>query len=205
MKFPSRKSFLLLSNLIYLSGCASYHNSAQKYVNYGIEQSKYAEIREEASRHSLYEIIPRHREQIEWYDVPHWTAWALLGNEDDGIFGEARRTPYSKNITSKTFCSWNTRNPLHNFNFYFIGTAQETNHSHFSLINLERGSSHVFSPQKPSLSQKKGLYFNISLADFLPFLSWNVPVGKTRDFDGYLGWRPDGAFGIKFRPAKKKN
>src|SRR3989344_5914937 len=67
---------LMLLLLFWRPEFALYHISAQKYVNYGIEQSKYAKIREEASRHSLYEIIPRHREQIEWYDVPHWTAWA---------------------------------------------------------------------------------------------------------------------------------
>ena len=91
-------SFLIMA---FAGGCASYKISTREISQTLDQDSKRLaapdcfDVNENAAfDHPLYNIIPRHRSQIRWYDAGHWTTWMLFGNDDDGIFGEARKKPY---------------------------------------------------------------------------------------------------------------
>jgi hypothetical protein len=45
-----------------------------------------------------------------------WLAWALFGNEDDGIYGQYPETRWGA-------VQWWLRNPAHNLTFYVMGAA----------------------------------------------------------------------------------
>ncbi len=89
-------SFLLIS----LVSCVPYRYHTRDFVACQEEcEPTCHQCREQAREHWLYDIIPRHRSQIYWYDVPHWITWALFGNDDDGIFGEEPTSHFHCNET----------------------------------------------------------------------------------------------------------
>lgn len=197
---------LILSLAILSSGCATYRTQTQYY--YSFSSDGYDEVRVKALENKLYDIIPRHREQVKWYDLPHWIPWALVGNDDNGIFGEdAGRKPYKLEIRGKTFCSWTLRNPVHNLMFYVppIGTAGLKKHHSFSLIKLNKNRIKLLTTEKGEVFGQGDNSFQFSIYDFKPFISLKICYSKNRQLDFYIGGRPDGAIGFKFRPAKKRN
>jgi hypothetical protein len=153
--------------------------------------------------HPLYRIIPHHRSQIYWYDAGHWAAWAIFGNDDDGIFGERAAIlewPEREIGGSRAFFWW-CRNPFHNFTHYVIGSADKPN-SQFIIFKAADGKICGFTFQREPLSiyAEKGSSFYFGLHRWKPFISLYLTYSKTYKGDFYIGWRPNGAFGIKAVP-----
>ena len=153
-----------------------------------------------AACHWLYAIVPRHRSQIEWYDLGHWSTWLLFGNDDEGIFGEISSANYKPNkpIMATKALFWWCRNPLHNLCGYVIGSAYQTN-SHFTLLRFGQGrmcfchkcqgGGRVFGGKSTS--------FYLALHGCKPFVSLRLAYGTEYTSDFYFGWRERGNFGIK--------
>jgi len=151
----------------------------------------------------LYKVIPRHRSQIQWYDGLHWVSWTLFGNDDGGIFGEDNPHPYCPSYPfgiGKTL-SWNLRNPLHNFCYYVIGSA-DRNNSEIILLELSPQGCGAFnySPcaSRVFASRQGGIL--LALHGGKPFFSLKIPYTCCHHGEFYLGWRYRGNFGVKFRP-----
>jgi hypothetical protein len=200
--FPFFRLLLLFPVILFSLGCARYTYPTDSFLT---EDSDFN--RSEALSHSLYNIIPRHRSQIRWYDVGHWATWMLFGNDDDGIFGEDSKKPYKHDqpISFKKAVFWACRNPLHNFCFYTIGTAYCTN-SELAIIRLGDGTFGFceYSPEAGRVFGGKGSSFLLALHGWKPFISLRLAYCPHRSSQFYLGWRERGNFGVKFTPMKKK-
>jgi hypothetical protein len=199
----------ILLALTLSSGCASYKINTPDYIHpkdYLTCDSSIAQRREMAKQHYLYKIIPLSRDQLKWYDFPRRVSYNLFGNEDDGIFGEYCKKPYSKDIDTSTFLRWYIRNPAHNFCFYALG-FQEPNKkptkNSFAILRADEKFLFLSKDEDPCVMGDTPASFNLSLNHYLPFLSFRFPVYPERKFDFYFGWRPSGAFGIKLRPFSK--
>ena len=160
----------------------------------------------QAKAHWLYSFVPRHRHQLYWCDLGHWTTWALFGNDDDGIFGEG--CAYQPR-TSPSFCkalSWGIRNPLHNFCFYVIGSAHTVN-SRVTLVRLGDASFEAFRyyPHPCPLYGGEGTSFLFALHGWKPFISFKLAFSESSEGQFYLGWRERGNFGLKFHPFVKRS
>lgn len=152
--------------------------------------------------HWLYQIVPPHRSLIHWYDLPHWITWALVGNDDDGLFGEGPLACYCTDESpGKRAVKWALRNPLHNLTFYAIGSAGSKNSEFtilstgkkcFKLMHYKNEAETVFA------SEGTSLYFG--LHGWKPFFSFRFRYSDSHTFDTYLGWRERGNFGGKLRP-----
>jgi len=127
--------------------------------------------------------------------------WALVGNDEDGLFGE--RGGYVRAPTHQGACFWALRNPLHNVTFHVIGTAGETNHSAFTLLSL--GTKRISGCHTNTLQYVKGAGLNIQLHDVRPFISFHLPVWKNREFTMHTGWCERGNFGLSLRPWQKRH
>lgn len=184
---------------IVASGCA-YRKPLEAYVP-SSEDPRY-ELCTQAIEHPLYSLVPRHREQIKPYDIFHWTTWALVGNDDNGIFGELSSRPYSEDISTKTFLSWAARNPIHNLTFYALGSAERKTNECFALIRASPAEITAFGTT--THDRKWTWEFEFAFHDYKPYIGWKAPYG-SRVFDGYVGWRHRGNFGLKFRPAKQRD
>jgi hypothetical protein len=105
-----------------------------------------------------------------------WLVWALVGNDDDGLHGDERwragRTP-----SLWLAVQWWFRNPFHNLFFYVIGVA----HKQRTVYSTREWSA-------------PGWTFHITRAGWLP-LPFVCFRGRP---NFYAGWRPTGAFGLKF-------
>lgn len=197
--------FILLQLL--LSGCASYRCPVSRVNRPLCADSVHKNNLSEASRSPLYRAIPRHRCQIKCYDVPHWTAWAVLGNDDDGIFGEHQRRPYKpemRNTCRKALCWW-ARNPLHNFFHYVIGSAHRVN-SEFTILNLNCHGvqSLCYTPTARRNFGCRGSSLFIALHGGKPYVALRIVYFNKYQTDIYLGWRKHGAFGFKLHPFKSR-
>lgn len=152
-----------------------------------------------AAQHPLYHVIPRHRSQIACHDILRWMLWTLFGNDDDGIFGEesARFQPDVEPSLAKAI-AWNLRNPLHNFCFYIIGSAESVN-SAFTLLEVSAKGvkAYTYEPEATTVfaGEQSSLY--LALHGGKPFVSicWNWNDSMQSKF--YLGWRCRGNFGAK--------
>lgn len=198
----------ILTLFLLLSSCASYRVPTEAFQEEcPINCEDPVEInKNEALSHPLYQIIPRHRCQIQWYDLGHWTSWMLFGNDDDGIFGEEPTAMYQieKRNTYKKALSWGTRNPLHNFCFYVIGSAQYCN----SELTLIKATPHQlrlleWSPKATTVFAGKGAGFYAAFHGGKPFVSLRLGWGRAGKSEFYLGWRCRGNFGIKCIPFTK--
>lgn len=153
----------------------------------------------------LYAIIPAHQSCIAPGDVQSWMLWALFGNDDDGIYGEGPKAHFCEdepNTTDK-FWRWWRRNPLHNFTFYVIGSADRFN-SAFALLKVGDRGSCIFYPQYHPTEypfDHIGLY--LALHGGKPFLSLRFPWTRHRSFNFYCGWRCRGNFGMVLHPFKR--
>lgn len=148
--------------------------------------------------HELYRVIPAHRSQIAWYDVGRWTTWALFGNDDDGIFGERMIRPFSDDRNFMTALQWTLRNPLHNFCFYVIGSADCTN-SAWKVLEITPEHTTTFGYQPVADTVFAGKHSSLLLAFHggKPFLSICWEWSQHHQTKFYLGWRCRGNFGIK--------
>lgn len=197
--------FLLLQLLF--SSCASYRHPTCHYDQPLTDCPKHKQNLKTATRSPLYRYIPRHRCQIQWYDVPHWTSWALFGNDDDGIFGEAQCDPYQLhrcNGCGKALCWW-IRNPFHNLFHYVLGSAHCVN-SEFTLLNLNECGIQTmcYSPVARHNYGGRGTSFFLALHGWKPFVSMRLVYFNKYQTDFYLGWRKHGAFGFKLQPFKSR-
>lgn len=186
---------LLLSTL---SGCCSYRVPTAVFKEESVETS----IQHQALDHWLYEVIPRHRCQIQWYDVGHWCSWMLFGNDDDGIFGEEITAHYHPEwpISFKKACGWTFRNPFHNFCWYVIGSAYREN-SEFTFLKMSKyhfSCLQYHSKATVNFPSKNSCLF-LALHGGKPFLSCRWAYSKTGKLEFYLGWRCRGNFGLAFR------
>ncbi len=184
-----------------LTGCASYKIPTRCIGPKPKYRERENPTRAIALKHPLYNIIPRHRCQVRWYDLPHWITWSLFGNDDDGIFGEEVTAKYKPEmpVSSCKAFRWFCRNPFHNFTFYVIGSAYRKNGELDILrINGPRVSAgHYRCPGKTNFPSKKCSCFFIAFHGGKPFVSLRMIHSKTRKTDIYFGWRSRGNFGIK--------
>jgi hypothetical protein len=195
--------FAALAGALLTTSCASYKVPTSTFARQrsGKDAAHYTAVEERALKHPLYRVIPRHRSQVRWYDLPHWMRWGLVGNDDDGIFGEA--IPYSTNIHTWTFCRWSTRNSLHNFTFYVIGSAHWKRHYHAALFSISGRGVRAFSRDTGEVHDSNNS-FKIAFNDFKPFISLQFSHFKNRRFQFYVGWRGRGNLGFKLRPWTKR-
>jgi hypothetical protein len=186
------------------TSCASYKVPSSSFVRQhtGDQAAHYTALEHRAAQHPLYRVIPRHRQQVRWYDAPHWVSWGLWGNDDNGIFGESQRVPYSTNIHTGTCALWATRNPLHNFSFYVIGSAHWKNHYHAVLFSASGEGVRAFARGKEAVFDSDNA-FKIAFNDFKPFISLQFAHFRNRRFQFYVGWRQRGNLGFKLRPWAK--
>lgn len=200
-------AFLLpLSGYIY--GGRAYKIPTQDYllkkphsVN-GEFNEQHQKIREEALSHPLYNLIPRHREQIRWWDVPHWITWNLFGNDDDGIFAEETGMYSDEAISFSRFLKWTARNPAHNFTFYTIGSAERNEHHNYTLVRIDSDGLTCFKEEGGVVFGKGKNAIQLGFNDHKPFISLKLSY-FSRQLRFYFGWRERGNFGIKFQPAVK--
>ncbi len=205
------KLFFLILFVTSLWSCAPYKIKTQEFVRlssskiYPYEKPLVKEtLKGKALNHWLYDVIPRHRTQIRWFDIGHWMTWMLFGNDDDGIFGEEEKGKYvtRRKIGIGRALAWNLRNPLHNFCFYTIGTAYWKN-KQFTILSLadEEKVFMCYEADKKTDFAGKGTSLYFGLHGWKPFLSVRVYYGRL--FEAYIGWRSRGNFGGKLLPVKK--
>ncbi|MSS74978.1 hypothetical protein EXS73_02070 [Candidatus Pacearchaeota archaeon] len=185
------------------SGCVTRSEQWKRPVTAYIDRMQSPERivwQERAGAHPLYDLIPRHREQIPVWALGTWGTWALVGNDEDGIFGE--RGGYTAPPSFLSAGSWALRNPFHNVTFHVIGSADKTNHTAFTLLSLGMDRVSVCTPYTTQYASGAGL--NVQLHDAKPFVSFYMPLWKRREFQLYAGWRERGNFGLAFRPWQKR-
>lgn len=177
-------------------------------IPYKYPTSAYSSTPEEfeAAHSWLYAIVPRHRSQIHWYDIGHWCSWAVFGNDDDGLFGEAPKAHFQtgKPANLSRALAWHIRNPLHNFCFYVIGQAHRRN-SGFTLLKLGRRGGEVgrYRPVARHVFAEEDTSLNVALHGWKPFISIRLQYTDHHRGDFYFGWRERGNFGIKCQLLKR--
>jgi hypothetical protein len=184
------------------SSCASYRVPTAAYGPK--TDDPYFDVRKKAVDSPIYNYVPRKSEQLRPLDI-RWITWALAGNQDDGIFGEyAGKKPYSTNINFRAYVSWSIlRNPLHNFDFYVIGSAAWKRHYDYSLFSV--GGKQPARAFTNAARREAGdrPFFDLGFNDFKPYLKLDPWVA-----DLFFGWRWNGSFEIKIRadrPRKKSD
>lgn len=206
--FMSRLSLVVILFLTFLTSCAPYRYSTDWIESEPRKNNHPLAKRNKtyALSHPLYMIIPRYRNQIQWYDMGHWTTWVLFGNEKDGIFGEeAAYRPMQLPSFSKAL-SWYVRNPLHNFNSYVIGDAGRRQSS-LILFGLapHRFALMTYQEQAKTIFPSRGSCLYLALHGWKPFFSLRIAYSRHLSTDFYIGWRCGGSFGLKFHLIKKHN
>ena len=187
----------LACTLALCSSCASYKVPTSDYGPKPYDP--YWAVRQKAVESPIYNFVPKKREQLRPLDL-RWVSWCLVGNEDDGIFGEyAGKAPYSTNINFRTYCSWCVlRNPLHNFANYVIGSSDWKQHYNYSLVSLGGSKKARIFSNAGKWPKNEDPVFDTGLNDFKPYLKLNPWI-----CDFFLGWRKSGGFEIKFRADLK--
>jgi hypothetical protein len=175
------------------SGCASYRVPTEELAKNDLECR--------TSKNFLYKVVPRHPCQICPLDIFHTTTWVLFGNNDDGLFGEGANFCPQQPPTFSKALRWWCRNPVHNFCFYVIGSADRVN-SEFDILqivdNKISGLHYRSVGYKTFASEGTSLY--IALHGGKPFISLRLRYHPRYRADFYIGWRERGNFGIKFAP-----
>ncbi|MFT4172833.1 MAG: hypothetical protein QM639_09765 [Rhodocyclaceae bacterium] len=118
-----------------------------------------------------------------WRKINLW--WAIFGNEDDGYAPpgfEVARPQWQRAVL------WWLRNPAHNLTFYVLGVVDRDR-----WIEGEHGTD-VHAPGGGWLTCVTRVG---RLA--LPFVSY-----QSAHIKAYAGWRPAGAFGIKFNIMRRQ-
>jgi len=124
--------------------------------------------------------------------------WALFGNDDDGLFGG------SNEHVGQALKFW-VRNPLHNFCFYVIGSADREN-SRVTFLRIGDGKVSMMRYHKRACGVfgGKGNSFLFALHGFKPFFSLRLVYLPMLEGQFYFGWRERGNFGIKFQPIRRR-
>lgn len=199
------KIIIFLAFSLFL-GCASY--KVDHTGDYQAVKNERMSSRIECARqHWLYKIVPYDSSIIRWYDVGHWCTWILLGNDDDGIFGERNSPQFhvKQPISTGLAFRWWFRNPLHNFTHYVIGSASRQN-SQYTLVSYSKSGYECFQFHEKS---KKDFFLNGPLF-FLgfhggkPFIEFKVMSKTGKESYFYLGWREKGNFGCKLALMSRK-
>lgn len=195
-----------LSALFFLCGCCSYKIPTEEWVLQqpcSQEDPRLWEQKLKAARHPLYAIIPRHRSQIRWYDVGHWTTWMLFGNDEAGLFGEDNPVPFliDHPVSYSKAVRWSVRNPLHNLTFYVLGSAYVQN-SRVTLVEISNEGICTFQymPAAPCKFIRERQGFLIALHGWKPFICLKVTYSDFHEGMSYIGWRDRGNLGVKFVP-----
>lgn len=183
-----------------LGACRSYQVSSLEIEKQQLAEKGYVEqAPDPAAEHALYQVIPRHRKQIKSGDIFHLAMWSFFGNDDDGIFGEQPSSNYKTELKPgvKRALSWGLRNPLHNFTFYVIGSADKPPGKKHVLLALGRNKPRLFN--QPDTEQyvfyEKDLSLLLVSHGGRPFFSFSLPF-----LQGYIGWRERGNFGLSLKP-----
>lgn len=139
--------------------------------------------------HWLYSYIPASRAGARGW---RWLTWALFGNDDGGLFGE--RDAWGlfllpEERTLKVALRWWLRNPLHNLFFYVLRWFADP-----VFVVFEYPPARGFYRRAPTNWIAAGPQFVLTLRPL--FVSWRV-----FGFEGYAGWRREGALGFAFRRA----
>jgi hypothetical protein len=202
---PLKNSYLRIAIFLQVtvclfSSCLPYRYTKEEYLS----NKEHTPTTEECQLvdHWLYQAIPPHRSLIRWYDLPHWLTWTLLGNDDDGLFGEGPCANYRSDLAAgQRALRWTLRNPFHNLTFYALGSAGSRN-SQFTLLSLSGEGIQFLQYKKEAdtvfASNNTSLY--LAFHGWKPFGSFRFRYSPTRSFDTYLGWRERGNLGAKFRP-----
>jgi hypothetical protein len=134
--------------------------------------------------------MPKRSRIAWWVKLNPW--WLLFGNVDDGYWGDATFNPERKKDLW-TAVRWWFRNPMHNLMFYGIGFADQ------DRMVTGRYGSEFHKPGGGYLRCWSSVPGPGNKWMFcLPFVSYISP-----HFKAYIGWRPSGAFGIKFNISRK--
>ncbi len=195
------KLLLIVLFLLISPGCSYYRVPNQQFIRNCPNCNKINYLREKkALNHWLYRVVPRHRSQIRWYDIGHWTFWMLFGNDNDGIFGESKTGPYQqvrRNNVNKAI-SWWVRNPFHNFTNYTIGSGSK-NCSELIILGINSKKIALFEYNKRAKYNfyGPGSSILIALHGFKPYISIQKYLPKESNFQFYLGWRKRDNFGAK--------
>lgn len=148
----------------------------------------------------------------------------LIGNNEDGFFGDDRWNPERKK-DFKTALKWWLRNPFHDLYFHVLGFTDKRTEMWGPFVPSITNTSdegwnfHFVRPYAYSwrrhllgfLYIALGFYFHlIPVIVFgfvvmnlafraipVPFISYTSDVTLVKDV--YFGWRPSGAFGGKFQ------
>lgn len=201
--------FLTCLPILLFASCSPYRQTTHTWVQEHALQTERLKNCEEAqrqriekaSKHWLYHLIPRHKDQLYWFDLGHWISWSLFGNDDDGIFGEMPTANFKVQspISSKLALRWGMRNPLHNFSFYIIGSADKANNEVIiAQIQKDRREFFTYYPKARHVLCSNGSSFLLALHGYKPFIA--VRLGRV---ESYFGWRERGNFGIKLRRRKQ--
>ncbi len=124
-----------------------------------------------------------------------------MGNDDDGIFGEAAGyRPESGPSLGKALC-WAGRNPLHNLFFYVVGSAYcQNNALVLCRLSRERCEFMRYYPQAQTVFAGTGASFYLALHGWKPFISTRLLWTTTKEARFYLGWRERGNLGLTVVP-----
>ena len=182
------------------SGCVTHREQWKRPVESYIDRSQPSERvawQEKAAAHPLYDWVPRHQTQIPPWAIGTCGTWALLGNDEDGIFGERLREPREPTYTE--FLKWSRpgANFGHNFNWHVIGNASAQPKTHFDILYLDSREGISCLSLAPGKVLGKGRWsFNLTLNTGRPYVGARL---------GFLemggGWKESGGFGFCFRKA----
>jgi len=187
--------------LLITTACAPYKKEASECLLRPLSERETV-----ALEHPLYTFIPRHSGQIYFFDIGHWTTWALLGDDDSGLFGESLRMGYHTDepISARLALSWHVRNPWHNLFFYVIGQAYMDNNE-ITLLGVSKEHSELCTYREKGKAYSKNSHFFLGFHGYKPFFSLRLNYAGKYQSDFYLGWRERGNFGFKFIPITTYN
>ncbi len=115
---------------------------------------------------------------------PPWPGrimWYLFGNADDGARPSGYLTSWP---TWAAKAAWWIRNPFHNLMFYGIG-----------FVNVP---CRVYG-KDPSTPLIPGWNWTLLEPSTIPWMRFPFISYMGHWVEWYIGWRPDGAFGLKLR------
>ena len=158
------------------------------------------------------------RRHIDWwlrFDL--W--WLLIGNADDGLHGAGTAWNPTAERSLRRALGWWLRNPLHNLTWYVLGVADQSR----SIIGPRAGEFHTAGPgwlwsitliemcgYRAALAVAlvcaagvTGSWTLFTLACVIGWVALALPLPylsyQSKSWRGYLGWRPSGAFGVKWQ------
>lgn len=127
-------------------------------------------------------LSPRRAPAPWWRKINPW--WLLVGNDDDGYFGDPDWRAGRAQTLGLALIWW-LRNPAHNLTWYAIGVADR------DRVNVGDWAPEIHRPGGGLLTCWTEVKV-LGLLVYLPFVSYLGPHVKA-----YAGWRPSGAFGLK--------